>query len=729
MENTDSAAIVEGLETRAAAVRAGESPDGLTSRDLGSAGAELLLGKLLTESFDPTVLSARESRRILEVSGSFCRLTGYSRSELIGRTSIEVGLVVADQVGDHILARADRGIEGLYTRELRHQDGHRLPVELSQTLLLDHGLVLTRLRDVAEQHQKEQARERLAAIVHASVDAIIGVTADGVIDAWNRGAERLYGYRLEDAVGLPVDRLSHPGERARRREILARVLAGGSAEQIETRDQCRDGAVIDVSITDSPIHDARRQVVGVARVVHDITERKHRELDLKFRADHDPLTGLLNRGRFNEELVQSIAHAARYNDTTALLLADIDSLKAVNDTLGHQAGDELIKRVARTLAGRLRTTDVLARIGGDEFAVLLPRTDLTHALLVAESLRQAVHDNQLALANRTLRATLSIGATAFDASQLTPDDALMVADVAMYQAKQQGRNRVATARQDPQREGFDAILSWPRRLRNAVLERRFELHAQPIIKLDTSAIAGYELLVRMRDDGALVSPAAFMLAAERQGLVSEIDRWVLDEALAAIGAHPDPALTFAINLGLSSIADPDFLRRLEAGLTTSDLDPARLVIEISEAAAVGDIDAAVRFVARAHRAGCAVALDDFGSRFGSFNCLEHLPIDYLKIDGDLIRTLPTTPTNQLLVRAIADIARGLGVRTIAEHVECGETIVLLRGCEIDYAQGFHVGRPMPLATILQPSQARHQGGGAEAQIPAGQRPDPARPEP
>jgi len=391
-----------------------------------------------------------------------------------------------------------------------------------------------------------------------------------------------------------------------------------------------------------------------------------------------------------------MAQAARYGETTGLLVGDIDNFKYVNDSLGHQAGDAFIQRVARALEARLRTTDVLARLGGDEFAILLPHNDLEEAALVAESLRQAVHDDQVAINHRSVRATISFGVTVINGEELGPDDAMVTADLAMYEAKQLGRDRVATARPGPQRERAESIFNWSERVRSALTEQRFELYAQPIVELADPTSSRYELLLRMHEDGSVVLPGAFIDTAERHGLIGEIDHWVLSEALTVVGRYPDPDAVFAVNVSGASMSDAGLLEMIDRSVAQRAIDPARLILEVTETAAIADLDAARAFVDRLHRIGCQVALDDFGSGFGSFTYLKYLPIDYLKIDGDFIRQLPGSLEDRLLVKAIVDVARGLGKRTVAEHAGSDRAIALLREYGVDFAQGFHLGKPRPL---------------------------------
>ena len=551
--------------------------------------------------------------------------------------------------------------------------------------------------DVTAQVRAREAESKLALIVESSNDAIYAVTGSGTISSWNPAAERMFGYTAAEILGEPVTRLlTHEGTDTHER-MMAAALAGERVEPFETTLRHSDRRLVEVSLSLSPLRDpARARIEGVSIIARDNTERRRLERQLRHLADHDALTGLHNRRRFDEELGRSIANALRFGEGSALVLVDIDDFKYVNDTLGHAAGDELLRSIAAMLQRRARATDVLARVGGDEFALLLARASGEEARRVAADLVQMARDHAVALGGELVRTTVSVGAVAFDARSGSGEDVLIAADRAMYEAKAQGRDRYVVYT-DVTTGAGRAQMPWEQRIRRALDNDAFVLHCQPILTLSSGAVEHYELLLRLREsDGTLTFPGAFLDVAERLGLIHAIDQWVVRQAIALAAAHPE--LTFAVNVSGASMDDHDLLALVRRELDRSGSDPSRLVFEITETATVARMDDARRFAEAVTGLGCRLAIDDFGTGFGSFFYFKHLPVSYLKIDGDFIAN-PRSRTDELVIEAIVGMARGLGKRTIAEFVGDDETLALLSALGVDFAQGYHVGRPFDVALL------------------------------
>jgi diguanylate cyclase (GGDEF)-like protein len=440
-------------------------------------------------------------------------------------------------------------------------------------------------------------------------------------------------------------------------------------------------------------------------VVRGALERAEKtEAELRFLADHDSLTGLLNRRRFRAELDQYVSFSARYGGQGAVMVIDIDGLKEVNDKLGHQAGDRLIRRVAEVLRERVRATDLVARLSGDEFAVLMPQTDTAGALQLGEDLRAQVAEG-FAQSAETAPASISVGITMFGGQNGAGSEAvLLAADQAMYQAKEEGRNRImlfhapGEAAAPSQRAQTTSA-----RIRDALTQNRLRLATQPIRSLADGGIERYELFLRMTgESGELLPAASFIEVAERSGMVQELDRWVVARALELMAERERAGAPVSLHMNLSgaSMTDLSVLEFIERRLDEGDADPARCTFEITQTARVEDYDTAGAFADRLTEFGCEVAIDDYGAGFSPFAYLKKVPFDVIKIDGTFVRDMSRNDADQLVVKAIVEIARGLGKRTIAEFVEDEDTRTLLQKYGVDMAQGYHLGRPVDAVEAL-----------------------------
>jgi diguanylate cyclase (GGDEF)-like protein len=442
-----------------------------------------------------------------------------------------------------------------------------------------------------------------------------------------------------------------------------------------------------------------RKVVAEA-----LAQAERTEAQLRYLADHDSLTGLLDRRRFRSELDQYVSFTARYGGQGAVMLIDIDGLKAVNDAHGHHAGDNLIRLIAAIMRERVRATDLVARLSGDEFAVLMPQTDTAGALQLGEDLRAQVAESAVPVPGAE-SATISVGITMFGGErEVSAEAVLLAADQAMYQAKSDGRNQIALF-QDPRepRRKLQRRQTTTARIRDALTHDRLSLHTQPIRSLASGGIERYELLLRMTgENGELLPAASFIEAAERSGMVQELDRWVVARALELLAAREREGspVSLHVNLSGASVADLSVLEFIERRLDEGEADPARCTFEITETARVHDYEAAGGFADRLTEFGCQVAIDDYGAGFGPFHYLKQIPFDLIKIDGSFIRDMPNSDADQLTVQAIVQVARGLGKTTIAEFVQDDVTAQMLREYGVDMAQGYHLGRPVAVDEAL-----------------------------
>ncbi|HEV2815541.1 MAG TPA: EAL domain-containing protein [Solirubrobacteraceae bacterium] len=527
----------------------------------------------------------------------------------------------------------------------------------------------------------------LARVIETATDAILTKTLDGTVTSWNRGAERLYGYTADEAVGSSIRRIV-PADHDDVDDILRRIARGDAIPQYETVRVHRDGTRLAVSLSASPIRDDRGRISGAGVIARDVTERRRLEARLRHLADHDPLTGLFNRRRFEEELERQLRYAERYSAAGAVLVVDIDHFKYVNDTYGHHIGDELLRGVTAALGETARDSDILARLGGDEFAVLAPHADADDAAAFAARLLAVVEGTGDGL--RSVSA--SVGIAAFTPDQkLTASDVLVAADIALHEAKEAGRGRSAVYTGERR-----TSLPWVRRLRAALEEDGFVLFAQPIVDLRTGDVVREELLLRLPgEDGQVIAPGAFLPTAERFGMMLDIDRWVVAKGLelAAEGR------SVSINLSGQAIGDESIGRLVEDAMTRNGGPAGALLFEITESLAITNMERARRFAERLRALGCGLALDDFGTGFGSFTYLRHLPANYLKLDMAFVRGLRVAEADRRVVGSIVGIADAFGIETIAEGVEDEETLELLRYAGVDLAQGYHLGRPAPIAAL------------------------------
>lgn len=433
----------------------------------------------------------------------------------------------------------------------------------------------------------------------------------------------------------------------------------------------------------------------------DVDDRRRFEEQLRHQAEHDPLTDLLNRRGLNRVLA---AHMERETPRGAVMLLDLDHFKTVNDLHGHRVGDQVLQSVAAVLTDTVRDHDTVARLGGDEFAVLLPDADAARARAAAGRLVDAISaEAQLAALGGGHGVPASVGVAMLDASMTTPEEALTAADLAMYDAKDAGRGRFAfydshTGAPSATRDR----LVWVERVRAALNERRLELSAQPIRHTRTGVVSHYELLLRLVEpDGTTILPGQFLPIAEQFGLIEEIDLYVARAAIELLREHDQPHVAFHANLSGRSMGSPELLTLIGAELERTGVDPRRLIFEITETAAVTNLEEARRFAEQLAALGCRLALDDFGAGFGSFVYLKQLPFDVIKIDGEFVRHCAGSATDRVILESLLHAARGLDKITVAEFVEDAETETLLRELGVDYVQGYFVGRPVAVEVALR----------------------------
>lgn len=426
-------------------------------------------------------------------------------------------------------------------------------------------------------------------------------------------------------------------------------------------------------------------------------DREQVEERLIWLADHDPLTQLFNRRRFNEDFEQILDRAVRFGHQGALLFFDLDQFKDVNDLSGHRIGDTLLQRVAEQLRQATQQSDLLARLGGDEFALVIPVATEQAALTNAAALQKAIRSISLQERGRRHRVSASIGIVMFPDQGSDVGLLMANADLAMYQAKEKGPGRsYLFSEKDQGKEQLDARVVWREKITQALQQDHFELYAQPVFEIATGKLRHQEVLLRMRDaQGQVVSPQRFIPVAERTGQIQSIDRWVVASSLAAMQASPD--LRLSINLSASAMESAELLADLKQLLQQYQVSGERITFEVTETAAINGLLNATRLMRGMQDLGCLFALDDFGSGYASYAYLRQLPVDEIKIDGAFVRDIVDNPEDRIFVKAITDMAHGMRKRVTAEFVESAEILAILNDLGVDDAQGYYLGRPAPLA--------------------------------
>jgi diguanylate cyclase (GGDEF)-like protein/PAS domain S-box-containing protein len=492
-------------------------------------------------------------------------------------------------------------------------------------------------------------------------------------------------------------------------EITLGALASGarSRADLDIRLQRADGQTLWTSVAIATVNDLPVDDRYLIVELQDITESVKLSARLHYEASHDVLTDLTNRREFERRLNRLIEAHRQADRVHSICYIDLDRFKVVNDSQGHIAGDEVLRQVAGVLHQHVRTGDTIARLGGDEFALLLENCDAPHALRIAEDLVRAIGDFRFFWKDQIFRLDLSIGIAEIQPHESAVSDIMRNVDAACAVAKKAGGGRAHVYRADDlEMQRRHGEVEWISRITRALERDAFELYVQPIVDIrrqDRERGMHFEVLLRMRtEDDRLLPPSDFLPAAERYGLATRIDRWVISAVFDWVRRHPAlvPCIdACAINLSGTSVDDPEFAEQLVTELRTAPLSPSQLRFEITETAAISHLAQASRFMTRLASLGCRFALDDFGSGLSSFGYLRSLPVDTLKIDGQFVRDIARDPVDHALVRSINDIGRVLGLTTVAEYVEDEATLEALRTIGVDFVQGHFPGRPIPIDTL------------------------------
>ena len=655
--------------------------------------------------------------RIEAANEPFAALVGVPASALEGKT-------LADLVSSEYAALAALAIERALAggskptlTEVELADGHGqvTRLELSGSAIESAGR--RRILFTAEEmlpHNDGEAAGTPPARFQLALDSlgegIVTTDAHGVIDYLNQSAEALTGMRREEAIGRGFGAMIGFVDEHDRRAIadpVQQCLSTGNRVNLGRRSilvSRATGNELGVEATASPVREPTGDVTGVAVMLHDVSELRGLTQQMSYQASHDALTGLVNRREFERRLGEALEIARGGRQGHVMCYLDLDRFKAVNDTSGHLAGDNMLREVAALIREAVRDSDTVSRLGGDEFGILLVGCPLDKARQIADDVWRAIAEYRFVWKDRIFSVGVSIGIVEITGESHSLEEIMNAADSACYVAKKQGDGHIHVySSHDEAVARSRGEIHWLQRLQAALRDGFFELYVQPIEPTVPGGVVtgpAMEVFVRLHDEGQPIAPAEFFPAAERYRLMSMIDRWVLGSALAAIAAGAirlPPGRSLSLNISAQTLADPAFLEFVVDELDRTGVQPSQICFEVAESSVTGNLEQARRFVEVLHGMGCRFALDDFGTDLGGFSNLKSLPMDYLKIDGSFMRDLGRDSVNQAMVSAVVGMARTLNFRLIAEHVEDVAVLEAARAMGIDFVQGHAIGRPRPLA--------------------------------
>lgn len=711
-----------------------------------SATVRLAFGKLLVKHgyTVETACSAAEGRRKAQEQPFDIAIVDYFMPEANGTELITA--LKSDPSTSHVMSAT---ITGTYSDLVITES---LAAGAVECLFKSEAkeLFLARLSSIARTINDRKAmdaeRKRLQGILSSVGDGVYGVDADGVIQFINPAAVDMLGYGAsEDLIGRGAFETFHYAfddgtQMPRSASFLCQCYSSGNQVPAwQTVFWTASKRAIPVECTVYPMRiDGERE--GSVVAFRDVSARRMLEEELRWQAEHDALTKLHNRAWFENQLEQEISRLKRTDQSSLLLFIDVDRFKYINDTAGHSAGDQLLIEVSQRLKSRLRGSDHLSRMGGDEYAVILRNVSIEDVSLLADGFRKALTSAPFSYGGKSYRITVSIGAARLDAGTVSVTEAMAHADIACHMAKNSGRNQTHLyTPESGKRAAMDLDLGWSARLEEALRGDRFVLCYQPIVPLagieqdpltegdrdlwqrqlrrNPDAVASFEVLLRLRDaHGELIAPSAFLPTAERFGMMAEIDRWVIDRALRALreARGHGMRIVLAINLSAQSLGQEDLPAFVTNKLVQYNIDPTAIVFEITESRAITEIEGMQRLVHELRTLGCRIAVDDFGTGFSTFSYLRELEADYLKLDGSLIQGLPDDPLDRAVVSSLCHIAEAANKKVVAECVENPKALIALLECGVDFAQGHALGLPRTqLAptgpTAVEPQMARSAG--------------------
>jgi diguanylate cyclase (GGDEF)-like protein/PAS domain S-box-containing protein len=532
---------------------------------------------------------------------------------------------------------------------------------------------------------------------------VIELNADGDICFLNKAWEKLTGYTIDESEQCSLSKFIEKPTIAESfvSNELETILTGNVNShyfEFKLKNKFDEELWVEARFEITLSHDHKSR--NISGTIDNITARKKAQLDLEYLAMHDGLTGLFNRHYFETELKQFIATASRGNGPHSLIYIDLDHFKVINDTLGHHQGDIVLRNISSLISTRLRESDIFSRIGGDEFALLLPNTPQGIALKISDDICDLLDKYQCKIEEHTFKINCSIGISEITGNEERPEEYMKQADIALYAAKKQGRNLAHIYdRNDIHSKDLQASMEWTRKIQQAIADDRLTLYFQPILEIKCRKTAYFEALVRLEIDNKVIEPEEFIPALEREGYMNLLDRQVISKAIYYLSEHQG-LNKIAINLSAQGFSDERLVPLIKEKLKEYRVDPTRIIFELTESASLSNLTATQNIVERLSDLGCAFSIDDFGTGFSTFSYLKQLPAQSVKIDGSFIIELATNPIDRALVKAIYEVATALDKKTVAEFVENEETLNLLEEIGVTYAQGYHLSKPIPVNELF-----------------------------
>ncbi|RTE67355.1 bifunctional diguanylate cyclase/phosphodiesterase [Amphritea opalescens] len=597
--------------------------------------------------------------------------------------------------------------EGPYVSIMGHRSMHLIAefVPLRDKMGVLNGGVGV-FNDVTEQQATTDTLKKLSRAVEQSPSAVVITDLNGNIEYVNPRFTDITGYTADEVMGK-TSRLLNSGETSK--EVyhdLWKTLLSGQEWRGVFHNKKKSGELYWTEEIISPITNNLGQITHFVALQEDVTEARRISDEIDFQTTHDPLTGLLNRQQFENELAQTIEHAHQHHSHHVLCFIDIDQFKIINDTCGHMAGDDMLRQLSNLIRDKLRSHDIFARPGGDEFLLLLKNASLARAEHIIQVIMTDLKQFRFQWEDHNFTVEISAGLTIIDQNTDSAVGALQDVDTACYTAKDAGRNRIHIYNdQDEQQLIRKGYIQWASEIHRALDENAFRLYAQPIVPLQKEQKIGYEILLRLlSEQGEIIAPDAFLPAAERYNIAPQIDRWVIRNSLQWMAKNIDNLehiSSLAINLSGQSLGDDALLGFIIRSIQQGPVPAHMIKFEITETAAIANLKNAQIFIRSLKNLGCRFALDDFGSGLSSFAYLKNLPVDLLKIDGMFVRNILIDPIDEAMVRSINEVGHIMGMETIAEFVETDAMMERLKTMGVDYAQGYAISRPVPIDTILE----------------------------